>query len=105
MSRSVIPILSPPEPSRDALSEGIDRSKIAGMTMVRKTVTLDAKAVEGAMELSNGNLSAYVNEAVMTRVRRDRLKALVALDIELRGPIDEEAADAQLAEIDAVRNK
>jgi hypothetical protein len=84
------------------LPETFSGGRIAGMTMVKKTVTLDAEAVAGAMELGDGNLSAYVNEAVLRRVRRERLERLVEEDIRVRGPIPEEDVRATLESIDAV---
>lgn len=78
-------------------------SMIKGMTMVRRTVTLDERAVELATRLSGGNFSAYVNEALMRRVRLDGLRELVAEDERRRGPIDSEGIDQvrrELAELD-----
>lgn len=56
--------------------------------MVRRTVTLDADAVDSAMELAGGNFSAYVNEALMRRVRLDRLRAMLDEHERRQGPID-----------------
>ncbi|MDQ8045029.1 MAG: type II toxin-antitoxin system CcdA family antitoxin [Solirubrobacteraceae bacterium] len=72
------------------------------MTMVKKTVTLDADVVEKAARASGGNFSAYVNEALAQRLRREGLAALVELDIKLRGPIDDADVEATLKSIDAV---
>lgn len=84
----------------EALARG---SMIDGMTMVRRTVTLDAKAVELATEFSDGNFSAYINEALARKVRRDALAELVAESDRRFGAITPaELADAraQLAALD-----
>lgn len=75
---------------------------ITSMTLVRKTVTLDADAVAAATEFSGGNLSAYVNEALTARVKRDHLRALVEEDLRRRGPIDPEVAAWVDESLDAV---
>ncbi len=88
-----------------ALSRAIPGSMIGGMTMVRKTVTLDAKAVEAATELAGGNLSAYVNDALVQQVRRDKLRAFVEEYRRRYGTVSPERASelrASLAAVEAV---
>lgn len=80
--------------------------RITGMTMVKKTVTLDAdlvgKAARAAAASNGGSFSAYVNEAIAQRLRREGLDALVELDIKLRGPINDADVEATLESIRAV---
>ena len=76
---------------------------IGGMTMVRRTVTLDERAVELATRLSGGNFSAYVNEALMRKVRLDGLRELVEEMDRRYGPVDPEEVERvrrELAELD-----
>ena len=78
-------------------------SMINGMTMVRRTVTLDERAVELATRLSGGNFSAYVNEALMRKVRLDGLRELVEEMDRRYGPVDPEEVERvrrELAELD-----
>ncbi len=77
---------------------------IGSMTLVRKTVTLDADGVADATRFGNGNLSAYVNDALMKRVRLDRLRELLDEDIRRRGPLDEEYGKEIRASIRAVED-
>lgn len=74
---------------------------IAGMTMVKKAVSLDADVVAAVEELADGNFSAFVNETLAKAVRLERLRALVERDRRERGPVDPEvqaAINAELAE-------
>lgn len=90
--------------TKTALATAPPASMIGGMTLVRKTVTLDAKVVEAATRFGDGNLSAYVNEALMKRVRLDHLRELVEEDIRRRGPLDEEYAKEFRASMKAVED-
>ena len=56
------------------------------------SVTVDDEGLAAARALApDGNLSALVNEALSQRVRRDRLRALLADDERELGPIPDDA--------------
>ena len=55
---------------------------------VKVSVTIDDEILAEARGLApDGNLSALVNEALSERVRRERLRALLAEEMAAAGPI------------------
>ncbi|MDQ6775733.1 MAG: type II toxin-antitoxin system CcdA family antitoxin [Actinomycetota bacterium] len=56
------------------------------------SVTVEDEVLEAARALApRGNLSALVNDALAERVRRERLRSLLADDVEKLGPSPEDA--------------
>lgn len=63
---------------------------IAGMTMVRKTITLDAEVAAEAQALApDGNFSALVAQLLERELRSRRLGEALAAWEEVHGPISE----------------
>jgi post-segregation antitoxin (ccd killing protein) len=55
---------------------------------VKVSVTIDDEILAEARSLApDGNLSALVNDALSERVRRERLRALLAEEATIAGPI------------------
>ena len=55
---------------------------------IKISVTVDEEVLAAARELApSGNLSALVNDALAERVRRDRLRSLLADDRRELGPV------------------
>jgi hypothetical protein len=75
-------------------------SMIESMTMVRKTITMDAKLAAEAQEMApDGNFSALVGELVAKHLRRAKLKKALDYWEEINGPIPEEEIDAAAREL------
>lgn len=65
---------------------------------VKVSVTIDDDVLAAARDLApNGNLSALVNDALSARVRRERLRSILAEDERELGP----TSDAARARVDA----
>lgn len=65
------------------------------MAIRKVSVSLDAALVEEARELSKGNLSAYINEALLRQVKNQRLGELLdAYQAEHGAFTEEELAEA-----------
>jgi hypothetical protein len=59
---------------------------------VKISVTVDDDVLAAARQLApSGNLSALVNDALVERIRRDRLHALLADDERELGPVPDDA--------------
>lgn len=66
----------------------------------KASVSLPTSLLEEARRRGQGNLSAYVREALLARVQRDRLfEVLAAQDVEY-GPVPEELLDAARRALD-----
>ncbi len=76
---------------------------IAGMTTVKRAVTIDEGLEREARALAGENFSAFVSDAVSRHVRRLKLERLVQADETERGAVDPEVqaeVDADLARLD-----
>jgi len=61
---------------------------------VKVSVTIDEEILAEARGLApDGNLSALVNDALSERIRRERLRTLLAEETSARGPIPLTLAD------------
>lgn len=63
------------------------------MAMSKVSVTVDAEILAEARALAQGNLSALVGEALVDRVRLERLRQLLDDDERELGPIPEQIVD------------
>lgn len=67
---------------------------IAGMTTVKRAISIDEDLAREAQELAGPNFSAFVNEALRRQVRFAKLSRLVEDDLRERGPIEDADVDA-----------
>ena len=75
-------------------------SMIDGMTVVRKTITLDAKVAAEAQKMApDGNFSALVGELLAKHLRSTKLKEALDYMEEIHGPIPEEKIRAAEIEL------
>lgn len=84
--------------STGAVSDGM----IDGMAMVKKTITLPEDLLTEAASFAGDSFSAYMTEALRSRLAADRLARFVAEDAAERGPIDETTVEAVRAELAAL---
>jgi hypothetical protein len=76
---------------------------IAGMTTVKRAVTIDEDLEREARALAGENFSAFVSDALSEHVRRLKLRQLIQEDEAERGPVDpdvEVQVEAELAALD-----
>lgn len=73
---------------------------IYGMTMVRKTITLDAEVAAEAQAMApNGNFSALVGELLEKHLRSTRLREALDAWEKVHGPSSEEDIRAAAIEL------
>jgi hypothetical protein len=73
---------------------------IAGMTTVKRAVTIDEDVERDARALAGSNFSAFVNDALRRQIRAVKLGQLVAADATERGAVPEREVRAVAAELE-----